>query len=104
MKRFFSLWLAILLVVSLVPLSALAEERETMTVSEEGIDFIIQFEGYRQYAYMDGGKWYIGYGTGCDEDEFPDGVTEEEARELLREHLAEEEEKINSFNNLQDNE
>ena len=97
MKRFFSLWLAILLVISLFPASALAEE--VMTVSEEGIDFIAEFEGYRQYAYMDGGKWYIGYGTTCEEDEFPDGVTEEEARELLREHIAEQEEKLHSFLN-----
>ncbi len=98
MKRICSLLLAALLLVGLLPISALADG-ETMTISNEGVAFIASFEGYRQYAYQDGGKWYIGYGTSCEPGEYPDGVTEEEAEQLLRDHLVDMEAMLNAFLN-----
>ena len=96
MKKLCSLFLAVLLAAGVLPLRALAADGG-MTTSDAGVDFIIGFEGYRQYAYEDGGSWYIGYGTACEEDEYPDGVTEEEAEQLLRDTLSEMEERVNLF-------
>ena len=96
MKKLCSLFLAVLLTAGVLPLRALAADGG-MTTSDAGVDFIIGFEGYRQYAYEDGGSWYIGYGTACEEDEYPDGVTEEEAEQLLRDTLSEMEERVNLF-------
>jgi len=68
-----------------------------MYISDEGIAFICSFEGYRQYAYPDGGKWYIGYGTLCEKDQYPDGVTQEEAVTIMRKHMESMEDKLNTF-------
>ena len=82
-RRFLSLCLAVLMLLTLLPATAFAVE--TMTISDEGVELIKDFEGYREFAYEDGGNWYIGYGTLCERHEFPKGVTEEEAEVLLRE-------------------
>ena len=68
-----------------------------MYISEDGINFIRKFEGYRRFAYPDGGKWYIGYGTLCGKDEYPDGVTEEEAVTIMLRHMESMEDKLNTF-------
>ena len=47
--------------------------------------------------YSAGGKWYIGYGTECGEEDFPDGVTREEAELLLMSKVERYEEKLNDF-------
>ena len=96
MRRFCALLLAALLTAGLLAPGALAD-REDMSLSDEGVELIKDFEGYRRFAYEDGGKWYIGYGTSCGRDEYPDGVTPEEAEELLRGHAAEMEVKLNTF-------
>ena len=96
MKKICSVLLAVLLLAGALPLRALAAEGD-LTTSDAGVAFIAGFEGYRQYAYEDGGAWYIGYGTACGADEYPDGVTEEEAEQLLRETLSEMEKRVNLF-------
>ena len=96
MKRLCSLLLALLLTAGLLTPAALADV-ETMTVSDEGVELIKDFESYRRFAYEDGGKWYIGYGTLCGQNEFPDGVTPDEAEALMREHMVDMEAKLNSF-------
>ena len=35
--------------------------------------------------YLDQGEWYVGYGTLCEAGEYPDGISEWEAEQLLRE-------------------
>ena len=57
MKKLCSLFLCALLVLQLLPAGTLAASE--MTTSDQGVAFIAEFEGYRQYAYSDGGKWYI---------------------------------------------
>ncbi len=53
-------------------------------ISENGISLIKEFEGFLQYAKWDYKQWTIGYGTGVQKDEYPDGITEAEADKLLR--------------------
>ena len=59
-----------------------------MTESQECIDLIKSCEGFSQYKYWDYSQWTIGYGSGCGADDYPNGITEEEAEALLREYTA----------------
>ena len=60
------------------------EDPVTLKTSEACIQFIKDHEGFSKFAYWDYGQWTIGYGTRCEKDEFPDGITEEEADQRLR--------------------
>ena len=82
MKRLPALLLSIAVLLALLPADVLAVD--TMTTSSEGLAFIQDFEGYEEYAYQDGGEWYIGYGTQCERDEYPYGISREEAEEIER--------------------
>ena len=96
MKRFLSLFLCALAVLTLLPSGALAVE--TFVTSDEGAALIEEFEGYRDMPYTDDqGNWYIGYGTACDPEDYPYGVTEEEADRLFREELTDTEQDVNGF-------
>lgn len=94
--------------VTLVPvdsLRAISSAQSTMTVSDEGINLIKQFEGFRSKMYNDPvGHCTIGYGTlihsgNCDgrdsEKPYADGVTEEKATKLLADKAAEFQKVIN---------
>lgn len=72
-------------------------EQQAMQTSEAGIAFIQKFESFSPTAYASGGSWYIGYGTACDPDEYPDGITEEAAMELMLQALATTEQQVNTF-------
>jgi len=67
--------------------------------SNEIVEFIKEREGYRQYAYIDGGGVYIGYGMNCEYDEYPDGLTVEEADILLRQTLRSYADEVAAFAN-----
>ena len=60
---------------------------EAMVISADGLELIQELEGFSSEAYQSGGQWYIGYGTGCEEVNYPDGITQDEAEELLLETL-----------------
>lgn len=47
--------------------------------------------------YSSGGKWYIGYGTECDAEDYPEGITREEAELLLMSKVEAYEAKLNDF-------
>lgn len=64
------------------------ETPSELKTSEACIQFIKDHEGFSKYAQWDYGQWSIGYGTRCEENEFPDGITEEEADLRLREMVA----------------
>ena len=68
-----------------------------MRAGDMAIEQIEEEEGFRAEKYSAGGKWYIGYGTECGEEDFPDGVTREEAELLLMSKVERYEEKLNDF-------
>ena len=68
-----------------------------MSISENGLSLIKEFEGFLQYAQWDYSQWSIGYGTGVDKDAYPDGITEAEADRLLRNVVIRYEGYVNSF-------
>ena len=84
-KKILSLGLCMLLVLTMLPAAALAVE--TFTTSDEGVALIKEYEDFRAMPYSDDGAWYIGYGTLCDPADYPGGVSEWEAEQLLREAL-----------------
>ena len=93
-KRFFSFLLALVMVIGLVPATALTASAATMTTSEAGIELIKSFEGFHANAYRDNGQWSIGYGTASTEGAT---ITREEADTAMRAHVARLETAINTF-------
>ena len=59
---------------------------QTMSTSQEMIDVIKDFEGFRSNAYWDNSQWTVGYGTRASGSGVT--VTREEAERLLRKALA----------------
>lgn len=93
-KRLFSFILVLVMLISMLPATALKAHAATMTTSEDAIAMIKGFEGFHANAYMDNGQWTIGYGTSSEEGAT---ITEEEADRVMREHVATLETAINTF-------
>lgn len=70
-----------------------------MRITENCIQFIKQYEGFCKYAIWDYGQYSIGYGTRCDPDDYPNGITEEEADYLLRKMLSDFEKVVERIEN-----
>ncbi|MBQ4562322.1 MAG: S-layer homology domain-containing protein [Clostridia bacterium] len=67
------------------------------SVSAGGLAMIKSLEGYYKFKYWDYSQWSIGYGTRCEEHEYPNGITEPEASALLVKVLANYEAYVDSF-------
>ena len=68
-----------------------------MDYSDDCIEFIKAHEGFADSVYDDGTGWYIGYGSAVSREDYPDGLTEEEAEALLREKMDGFADYVNSF-------
>ena len=96
MKRILSVICCLALLLPILSGDALAVQ--TFAISEEGLNFIKNFEGYRQYPYSDSrGEWYVGYGCKCDPEAYAGGISEAEATELLRQRLVGKEDDVNKL-------
>lgn len=74
-----------------------------MKASDDCIAIIKELEGFRDKAYFDYNHWAIGYGTQCEKNEYPNGITPEKGEQLLRKALETFERSVNNFierNNL----
>lgn len=64
----------------------------TLKMSEAGVQFIKDNEGFAKYPMWDYGQYSVGYGSRCPDDKYEEyrenGITEEEADYLLRLMLA----------------
>lgn len=99
-KRILCLILAALLLLSLIPSIALpSQAASNMKTSERCIEILKAMEGFVKYPMADHGQYSVGYGSACDPEDYPDGITEEEADALMREYLADMEKELNSFAN-----
>lgn len=57
--------------------------------SEAAIEFIKKHEGFISMPVWDYGQYSIGYGSRCDPEDYPNGITEEQADYLLRTMIVE---------------
>lgn len=85
-KRFVCAFLALILLVGLVPATALTAEAASLSVSESAITVLKQLEGYSQKCDSNG---YTGYGTKCTQkgNHANHLTTETKADQALREEL-----------------
>ena len=88
--------LALCLAMQLCVPAAMASNR-LMRAGDAAIAQIEEEEGFRAEKYSSGGKWYIGYGTECDAEDYPEGITREEAELLLMSKVETYEAKLNDF-------
>ncbi len=68
-----------------------------LRTTDDGVEFIKAREGFTATAYWDYQQYSIGYGSYCEKDEYPDGITEKQADHLLRRRLQGFEEKLDAF-------
>ena len=68
-----------------------------LRTTESGVEFIKLREGFTEKAYWDYSQYSIGYGTRCEKNEYPNGITKEEADVLLRLKLQEIEATLDAF-------
>ena len=54
-------------------------------------------EGFQEKPYWDYQQYSIGYGSACKADEYPDGITREEADRLLRKYIQAFEKDLDAF-------
>ncbi len=78
---------------------AVHTESKVYSMSEDGLNMLKRLEGFAAQKYWDYQQWSIGYGTACGEDEYPDGITEAEASELLVKVLERYEAYVDTFLN-----
>ena len=94
-RRVICALLAALILVSLFPATVFAAP--SMTTSDKAVAILKRWEGFSPTAYWDVKHYSIGYGTSCDKDEFPNGITRAEAETLLRQYLVSAEAAVNGF-------
>lgn len=98
MKRMLSFLLALVLLAGTFAVVSLrAYAAQELKSSEEIIELIKYFEGFLAKPVEDYGQYTIGYGTACDPDDYPNGITKAEADKLLRKAIEKFEEKVNEF-------
>lgn len=101
-KRIICLILAIVLVLGLAMTGILSVMgNPTMTASAEAIALLKKEEGFSRTPYWDYSQWTVGYGTACPEDKRAEytanGIPEEEAEALLKQHIARFENELYKF-------
>ena len=97
-KRWISFLLAVVLLAGTVAVGTpTVHAYSEMHASEELIELLKELEGFLEYAQADYKHYSIGYGTSCEADDYPNGITEEEADVLLRKAVASFEVSVNNF-------
>ena len=94
-RRIISLLLSCALLLTVMPTAAAAGS--DWEISDAGVEFIKQFEGFSKKPYLDNGTWRVGYGTACTSNDYVNGISEEEATELFREELLKVGQKVSAY-------
>ena len=93
-RRLIALLLVLCTVLSVLSVTVSAAPTKA---SESLVQFIKNCEGFTKYKQWDYSHWSIGYGSQCGADDYPNGITEEEADALLRQALSKSEGAVASF-------
>ena len=102
MKRILSIALTVALLITMIPMSAVpAKAAAEFTVSQECVDIIKKWEGFRDKPYWDYQQWTVGYGTRVPDGKLEEyqtyGISREEAESQLIEYLNKDGETLNKF-------
>ena len=99
-KRILCTLLAALILLSLIPAFSLhAQAASNMKTGEGCIQILKKMEGFIEFPMWDHSHYSVGYGSTCEKDDYPNGITEEEADALLRKFLSSMESELNKFAN-----
>ncbi len=101
MKRLLSVCLSVVILAGMLAVGVSAAT--VLTTSDEAIRILKAEEGFSSKPYWDYAQWTVGYGTACPEDKrahyTKNGITEEEAEDLLGVHVAKYEAELYKFIN-----
>ncbi len=103
MKRLLSILLAVVTLVSMVSICAVpAQAVSDLRASQDMVDVLKIFEGFEEKPYWDSKQYSVGYGTRPLSDEdlnryFKEGISKEEAEQLLYHYLDEYGAELNAF-------
>ena len=99
MKRLLCALLALVLIAGFVSIRAHAAN--TMSASDEIVEFIKNIEGFHAIPYWDYSQWTVGFGNMCPEDDLlrymEEGIPVKEAEALLRNQMDYFNREINKF-------
>ena len=101
-RRYLCILLALTLLLSLLPSMAITTAAtEEMKISEDMIRILKKMEGFNRYPEWDYSHYSIGYGSTCPDDMYEyykeHGITDEEAEELLKQHMEKHEDNVNKM-------
>ena len=101
-KRFSGILLALVILVSLIAVGSISVSAASeLSISDDCMTILKKEEGFSEKPYWDYTQYTVGYGTKCPEDMrayyTANGITEEEAEVLLRNHLVKVEKDLNTF-------
>lgn len=94
-NRIICVMIAVIIMIPAFPVSAVSN----LKVGQDCINLIKETEGFSKYKYWDYSQYTIGYGTRCEANEYPDGITEEEAEKLLKKYADAFGDYVNDFAN-----
>lgn len=98
-KKMICVFLAALMLVGFLPAQALAASN--LAASDDCIEMIKAMEGFSAKPYEDFGQYTVGYGTRCPDEDYErymnEGISKEEAEQLLREYVSDSETRLNNF-------
>lgn len=94
-KKLICAFLALVMLIGVIPgVPLVAKAESNMTASQSLVDLLKAFEGFKATPYPDNKQYSIGYGTWCGDtrDDVPaeywNGISEEKAEELMRNHMS----------------
>ncbi len=98
-KQLICLLLGVLILFSVAIPSAMADE--VLTISDDALRLLKLEEGFSKTPYWDYAQWTVGYGTKCPDDKLEEyrqnGISEEDAEQLLRTYIAKFESELHAF-------
>lgn len=101
-KRILSFLIVLALVLTMIPLTAVpAKAASQMVASAELIDVLKRLEGFSAKPFWDYSQWSVGYGTRAPDEHLEryraEGISEEEATQLLMTYMDSMGRSVNSF-------
>ena len=96
-KNIIALFTTIAIAVSCLQLNSISVLASNQTLSNNGLNFVKKQEGFSSKQYWDYNQWSIGYGSKTYDGEYPNGITKEEATQLLKKQIVKYEGYVNTF-------